>query len=149
MISSMGGASGVVFGMMFIGAAKGAPAVTELTEDVFIKMMKNALAAIQERGKAKAGDKTMVDALIPAIRSMEDSLSGRPPEDRGIAGLFLAAAEGAKAGAKATEDMVAKHGHSKTLGERSLGHPDPGAVSVYFIFDEMYREAVRIESELR
>ena len=68
-------------------------------------------------------------------------------EEADLAELFRLASQAAREGAEATRDMVARHGHSKTLGRRSLGHPDPGAVSVYFIFDAMREEAEKIAEQ--
>ena len=153
MISTMGGSSGVIFGTMFAGAAEGMETAASLTTDLFVKMMRQGLTEVQKRGKAVPGNKTMVDALAPAVEKMEEAMAGNgigigkdDKEDAGLEkpdlpGLFRIAAEAAKAGAEATRNMIARHGHSKTLGKRALGHPDPGAVSVYFIFDAMREEA--------
>ena len=155
MISTMGGSSGVVFGTMFAGAVKGLESSDCLTADLFCKMMRQGLTQVQKRGKAVPGDKTMVDALTPAVETMEEALAETGsaglektgPERPDLPELFRLASLAAKEGAEATRDMVARHGHSKTLGRRSLGHPDPGAVSVYFIFDAMREEAEKIAEQ--
>ena len=79
----------------------------------------------------------MVDALVPAVRAMEDLVEDNKPDPVGFEQLLMTASQAAGEGAEATKGMIARHGHSKTLGERALGHPDPGAVSVFFIFDAM------------
>ena len=143
MLSTMGGSSGVVFGTLFSGAVKDMVPEENLTADLFCRMMENGLAQVQKRGKAQPGDKTMVDALAPSVTAMKK----RVGESEDLVGLFFLAADQARQGAEATRDKIARHGHSKSLGKRALGHPDPGAVSVYFIFDAMYQAGRKIEEE--
>ena len=94
-------------------------------------MLLDGLAAVKERGGATPGDKTMVDALEPAALKSQELVSVSLDES------LIAVAEVARAGMEATKDMVANVGKAKPLGERSLGHPDPGAVSTYFILKYM------------
>ena len=129
MLGAMGGASGVIFATLFMGAAKGTPADTLTTEEFAVRMQ-TALSAIMLRGKAAPGDKTMVDALAPAC----EALSGT---EGGFAARLAAAAKAAEAGAEATRGYVAKFGRAKALGERAIGHPDAGAVSTALIFRAM------------
>ena len=143
MLSTMGGSSGVVFGTFFSGAVKDMPPEENLTADLFSKMMEKGLGQVQKRGKAQPGDKTMVDALAPAVVAMKK----RVGDSEDLVDLFFLAADQAGQGAEATRNMIARHGHSKSLGKRALGHPDPGAVSVYFIFDAMYQAARKIAEE--
>ena len=137
-IGTMGGSSGVVFGTMFMAAFTETGETTEtnhrLTAANFSCMMRNALEKVKQRGKARPGEKTMVDALEPAVLAMEDYVAGGGTD---LTDLFHAAAEAAKQGAEATKDMLSRHGHSNTLGQRALGHPDPGAVTVSIIFHAM------------
>ena len=138
MIAIMGGSSGVIFGTMFMGAGAGMEAITQLDGKTFVRMMRNSLNRVKKKGKAGPGDKTMVDALEPAVLAME-------AEDcKDFPHVLRLAAEAAKKGAEATKDMTALFGHARTLGERSLGHPDPGAVTVTVIFRAM-EEYVRRE----
>lgn len=129
--STMGGSSGVIFGTMFMGAVKGMDRTDRLDGKTFTRMMRNALEAVREKGKARTGEKTMVDALEPAVTAMEHSYK------KDLKELLDLAANAAGDGAAATKDMISRQGHSKTLGKRSLGHPDPGAVSVVIIFQAM------------
>ncbi len=138
MIGTMGGSSGVVFGTMFMAATidsreKSAPedclTVTSLTS-----MMRNALEKVKQRGKSNPGEKTMVDALEPAVLAMEAYVAEGGTD---LTGLLRTAVDAAEQGAEATKGMLSKHGHSNTLGERALGHPDPGAVTVSIIFRAM------------
>jgi dihydroxyacetone kinase-like protein len=135
LIISIGGASGVVFGTWFRGGAKSLPSVTALDSQVLSAWLVDGLAAVKERGKAKPGDKTMVDALEPA--AIKSSRVASAPLDEALATVT----EAAKAGMEATKDMIASVGRAKTLGERSLGHPDPGAVSTYLILKSMWEYA--------
>ena len=94
-------------------------------------MEKKSLKAIQERGKAEVGDKTMVDALAPAVEAMEAN------RDADLLTILKAAEEGARQGMENTKKYVAKFGRAKSLMERAIGHQDAGATSVYLIFQGM------------
>lgn len=131
MLNSMGGASGVIFGSLFLGGLKGMEPVAVLDGATLTQMMRGALNAIQERGKAAVGDKTMVDALEPAVVAMEAA----DPND--LKPLLAAAADAAKAGVENTKQYVAKFGKAQYLGERAIGFQDAGATSVYIIFSAM------------
>lgn len=131
MIMTMGGASGIIFGSLFMSGAADMPAREKVSSCDFAVMMEKSLSVIKERGKAEPGDKTMIDALSPAVTAMKDNA----PE--GYAKMLYVAAAAAEKGMEATKNMIAKKGRSKSLAERSLGHPDAGAVSVYLIFLSM------------
>ncbi len=132
LITSIGGASGVVFGTWFRDGAKSLAGVTALDSRVLSAWLVDGLAAVKERGKAEPGDKTMVDALEPA--AVRSSRVASAPLDEALA----AVTEAARAGMEATKDMIASGGRAKTLGERSRGYPDPGAVSTYLILKSMW-----------
>jgi len=129
MLGAMGGASGVIFATLFMGAAKGTPDVA-LDGDAFAARMENGLQAVTQRGKAVPGDKTMVDALAPACQALRETAGD-------LTAKLAAAAEAAAVGAEATRGYVAKFGRAKSLMERAVGHLDPGAVSVAQIFCAM------------
>jgi len=131
MLNSMGGASGVIFGSMFLGGVKSFGTDPELNCKNFSEAMRAALDSIQARGKASVGDKTMVDALEPAVAAMEKS----DTEDLTV--MLGEAADAADTGIEATKNMIAKFGRAKSLGERALGHQDAGATSVGIIFRAM------------
>ena len=120
-MSKAGGASGAVFGSFFIGAAKSLDSDTLSGADL-AAALDSGLAAVTSRGGAAPGDKTVIDALVPAIERAKGA-----GDD--IAVAASAAAEGAADGVEATRDMVAKTGKARSLGERSLGYIDPGALS--------------------
>ncbi len=132
MLMSMGGASGIIFGSLFLAGAKEMPANCEITPKGFAAMMKKSLAAIKERGKAEVGDKTMVDALAPAVAALEANA------EKGYSLMLLEATAAAKQGLESTKALQAKFGRAKSLMERAIGHQDAGATSVYLIFKSMY-----------
>ena len=131
MLMSMGGASGVIFGSLFLAGAKGMKPKEVLTAADLAKMERMSLLAIQERGKAEVGDKTMVDALAPAVEAMEKAASGS------LLDMLKAAEEAARQGMEDTKKYVARFGRAKSLMERAIGHQDAGATSVWLIFQGM------------
>ena len=131
MLMSMGGASGVIFGSLYLAGAKGMEPKEVLTGADLAVMERKSLAAIQERGKAEVGDKTMVDALVPAVEALEAN------KDRTLLETLKAAEEGARTGMENTKKYVAKFGRAKSLQERAIGHQDAGATSVWLIFQGM------------
>lgn len=131
MLMSMGGASGVIFGSLYLAGAKGTEPKNTITAGDLAKMERKSLAAIQERGKAEVGDKTMVDALAPAVEAMEAN-SGK-----GLLEMLKAAEEAAAQGVENTKNYVAKFGRAKSLMERAIGYQDAGATSVWLIFQGM------------
>lgn len=127
LLNSIGGAAGAIFGVFFRGAGKNLKDEHSLNSNVMAQMLDNGLKSVKERGKAKIGDKTMVDALEPAtLKAKEMSLSSLDASCQAIS-------KAARDGKESTKNMVATIGKAKTLGERSIGHPDPGAISIYLI----------------
>lgn len=135
MLNSMGGASGVIFGSMFLGGIKGADTISELTPEALAHMMRKAVEAIKERGKAKVGDKTMVDAFEPAVEAMEAA------DKEDITELLKKAKDAAYQGVENTKGYIARFGRAKSLMERAVGFQDAGATSVAIIFESMYEFA--------
>ena len=129
LLSAVGGAMGPIFGTAFIRAGKVAAGHTMVTADLIAEMLGAAEDGVAARGKAKPGDKTVLDALHPAAQA------ARIAADAGgnVATTVRAAADAAEAGARATCDMVARRGRASRLGARSLGHQDPGATSLALI----------------
>jgi len=130
LIDSMGGTSGVIFGTLFISGAVELPDTPELTLTQFTEMLERSLSAIMQRGRAVPGDKTMVDALMPAIKGLHHGINS----GMSIPDTFAYAAAQAKNGMESTKTMQAKAGRAKAYRERSVGHEDAGAVSVYIMF---------------
>ena len=119
-----GGASGAVFGTFFMGMAKGIPGDL-LDASAYAAALGEGLKAVQARGGAKPGDKTMIDGLVPAIAGAEAGTN--------IGDALTKAAAGALKGLEATADMIATTGKAKALGERSRGHMDPGAITLSIV----------------
>lgn len=131
MLMSMGGASGVIFGSLYLAGAKGMEAAQIIGAAELAQMERKSLVAIQERGKASVGDKTMVDALAPAVEALEKNC------DKSLLEMLKAAEEAARKGMEDTKKYVAKFGRAKSLLERAIGHQDAGATSVWLIFQGM------------
>lgn len=131
MLMSMGGASGVIFGSLYLAGAQGAEAKSILCKEDLVRMESKSLTAIQERGKAQVGDKTMVDALAPAVKAMQENIGAS------LLVMLKAAEEAARQGMEDTKKYTAKFGRAKSLMERAVGHQDAGAASVWLIFQGM------------
>ena len=133
LVDVTGGASGVLFGTMFVsGVVKRGKNFSLSLEDVS-QIFRVSLDAICVRSRSKPGDKTMIDALEPAVRELEKSVE----EDSDIPGGFRRAAQGAAKGAEGTRLLEAKHGRARYFEGKGVGVPDPGAVSVRMIFEAM------------
>ena len=138
LVSSVGGASGPLYGTFFIRAAAVASGKEDLTLDDLASLLKAGLAGIMDRGRAERGDKTMVDALAPAV----DTLQRAAQENREIKAALVEALLAAEEGMKNTIPMIARKGRASYLGERSIGHQDPGATSSYLIIQAL-RDAMQ------
>jgi dihydroxyacetone kinase-like protein len=125
-----GGSTGPLFGSLFMGMSDGMGDQGTLDGLAVATMFEAGLAAIQEQTKAKVGDKTMIDALIPAI----DALRKSATEGKDIEAMFREAALAAETGASSTKALQAHFGRAKHQGTRTIGHQDPGATSTALIF---------------
>jgi dihydroxyacetone kinase-like protein len=130
LVSSVGGASGPLYGTFFLRFGASAGAVTELDAGELSAALRAGLGGVVARGKAEAGDKTMLDAMIPALDSLDAALAA----GRDIAAASAEAVEAAAAGRDATAPLVARKGRASYLGDRSAGHVDPGAASTALLF---------------
>jgi phosphoenolpyruvate---glycerone phosphotransferase subunit DhaL len=130
LISTVGGASGALYGTFFLQASTMARSRTELSASEFGSILEKGLAGIVLRGKAAIGDKTMVDALQPAIKAYKHSVDSGETLEQALSKAVGAAEEGLKS----TVPLVARKGRASYLGERSAGHPDPGATSTLILF---------------
>jgi dihydroxyacetone kinase-like protein len=143
LMTSVGGASGVIFGTLFRGGAKRLSGRSVFDSGALSLLLLDGLQAVKERGRAEAGDKTMVDALEPAaLRAKE--LTSVPLDE-----CLIQVTEAARQGMEKTEEMVAHVGKAKTLGDRSLGHPDPGAVSTYLMLKYMTQYVCHRKEEMQ
>jgi dihydroxyacetone kinase-like protein len=126
LISKVGGASGPLYGSAFRSMGKAMDG-SSVDAAAFAAALREGLAAIQKLGAAAPGDKTIVDALGPAVEAFEQTAS------EGLAAAAAAAASAAEAGAKETTALQARKGRASYLGPRSVGHQDPGATSTALI----------------
>jgi phosphoenolpyruvate---glycerone phosphotransferase subunit DhaL len=129
LVSTVGGASGPLWGSALRHGGRALGDAPELDGPALVEMLTAALAAIQDLGAAEPGDKTMVDALGPALAALRERVEAGEPLDAALD----AAVEAAEAGARATAPMQARKGRASYLGERSVGHQDPGATSTALI----------------
>ena len=141
LVSSIGGATGPLMGTLFLEAGKvleGAevPAHAGIDTRSLAAAFRAGLEGVRRRGGAKPGEKTMVDALLPAVEALEAAAKvGESP-----AAALARAAQAARAGAEATAGMVAGQGKARYLGQRAVGHEDAGANSIAFIFEAFAEE---------
>ncbi len=135
LIKTIGGAAGAIFGTFFTGQAsyydKNLNGKESLNLEDLTNMLKEALTQIKKRGNAKLGDKTMVDALEPAV----NELTAGVKNNLSLSQAFKNAAAKAREGSDNTKNLVSKRGRSKNLGERSVGYIDAGSMSTYLIIN--------------
>jgi dihydroxyacetone kinase-like protein len=133
LVSSVGGAGGPLYGTAFMQAGMAVAGKYELEAEDVLAALDSALKGVVMRGKANLGDKTMVDAITPAVEAMREAV------DNGAdtIGALDEAAAAAKQGMTDTIPMLAKKGRASYLGERSIGHQDPGATSSYLLIQTM------------
>jgi dihydroxyacetone kinase-like protein len=131
LISTVGGASGPLYGTFFLRFGQSAGHRQELAPAALAAALEAGLAGVVERGKPEPGDKTIFDALQPAVRAFRAHVAD------GSAAAARAALAAAIAGRDATASLVARKGRASYLGERSLGHIDPGAASTTLMFEAL------------
>ena len=129
MIKEMGGASGIIFGMLFYAGSRNVKPSAELTVKDFSGVFEKALSEIKARGKAQPGDKTVVDGLQPMVEAMQENID----KDLSFKEMAQIALDAAIQGKENSKQYTAKFGRAKTLGERAIGYPDAGAVSLTLI----------------
>lgn len=133
LISSVGGASGPLYGTFYMRGGMAADAKEELDGDDLVNVLQGAVDGIIQRGRAQPGDKTMVDALLPALAALKEAVA----DGRGVRAGIEAAVAAAEQGMKDTIPLQARKGRASYLGERSIGHQDPGATSSYLILNAL------------
>ena len=134
LISSVGGASGPLYGTLFLRASTVATQKQELTDEDMAALLQAAVEGVVQRGKANLGDKTMLDALSPACDAFQQAVC----QGASTLNAMEKAVAAAQAGMKNTIPLVAKKGRASYLGERSSGHQDPGATSAYLMIETLY-----------
>lgn len=135
LVSKVGGASGPLYGTAFMKAGAVAAGEQTLSAERFIQMLEAAIEGIQMRGKAVRGEKTMLDALIPAYITLKNVYG----ESDDIKYALERAIVSAKEGVEYTKTIIATKGRASYLGERSIGHQDPGATSALLILEAIHK----------
>lgn len=125
LVSTVGGASGPLYGTAFMKAGAAVAGRREIGMDDFLNLLDAAIGGVTMRGKAERNEKTMLDAMLPAYEAMKAAAA----EGKGTAEVLSAGVKAAEAGVEYTKAIAATKGRASYLGERSLGHQDPGATS--------------------
>ena len=134
LVSKVGGAAGPLYGTAFLRASTALQDKDEVSPEDAAQALEAALGGIKQRGKAEVGDKTIVDALQPAVEAAKEAAP-----DGSVAEVIRAAAEAAREGAESTVPLTARKGRASYLGARAEGHQDPGATSTYYLLDAAAR----------
>ena len=129
LIRTMGGTSGPLLGTFFLRAGAACAGKSELAPADVVALFHAGVDGIQQRGKAALGDKTMLDALLPAV----DAMRGATEAGSGLTEILERGAAAAEAGMEATKNMQARKGRGSYLGDRSVGHQDPGATGAHLL----------------
>lgn len=139
LVSTVGGASGPLYGTAFIKAGTVLKGKEELTSEDIILALEEALGGIQFRGKAVQGEKTMLDSMIPAINAIKAGIeAGQTMKE-----ALVEAEKAAWDGVEYTKTIIATKGRASYLGERSIGHQDPGATSMAYVFQAAKEAALK------
>lgn len=128
-LNSVGGAMGALYGTFFLRLAQEAEEKTQIDLNDLVTMFQAAEKGVLEIGKANVGDKTLLDTLSPAVRALEKA----DQEGKPLSEALCDFEEAANKGMESTRDLIARIGRASRLGERTIGHQDPGATSCYFI----------------
>ncbi|MDF4203834.1 dihydroxyacetone kinase subunit DhaL [Maribacter sp. SA7] len=142
LLSSIGGASGPLYGSFFLQAALPLEGKTELTVEDLANSFGKGVDGIKARGRASKGEKTMIDTLEPAIDALLLSVKNKDSIETALSNMLAAAEEGMKF----TIDMIATKGRASYLGDRSIGHQDPGATSSFLILKTLKESIIQPNS---
>jgi len=129
-----GGATGPLLGSWFTGMSESLAGKQLLDDEAFSTMFEAGLRALREQTKADVGDRTLMDALIPAVGAMQAGAKA----NKDIAQMLCEGASAALEGARSTSNLKARFGRAKYLGDRVIGHQDPGATSISLMFQGFY-----------
>lgn len=138
LVSNVGGASGPLYGTAFMKGAMCVNGKSDININDLLEVLKAALDGVKQRGKGTEGEKTMIDALSPAIKAMEEAIGAGVS----AAEVLEKAKDAAMEGVEYTKTIIATKGRASYLGERSLGHQDAGATSCFYILETIW-EAVK------
>lgn len=131
LVSTVGGASGPLYGSAFMKAGAAAAGKTEVDAEGFLAMLDAAVEAVKKRGRAQVEEATMLDAMCPSLEAMKEAQA----RGEGAGPMLEAGVKAAWAGAEHTKDLVATKGRASYMGERGLGHQDPGATSYAYLLE--------------
>ena len=131
LVSTVGGASGPLYGTAFMKAGNACKGKTELSDADFAAALEAAIGGIKMRGKSEEGEKTMLDSLCPAYKALQEGLGN----GKALKEALSDAVEAAAKGVEYTKTIIATKGRASYLGERSIGHQDPGATSSLYILE--------------
>ncbi len=129
-MSTDAGSTSPLYGSLFIGMSEGINGTGPLDGAAFVNMLDQGVAKLRKNTKAEVGGKTMIDSLVPAMAALHSAVEA----GKGLAQALSEAAEAAVKGAESTKAMKATFGRAKNIGERSIGHVDPGATSMSLVF---------------
>lgn len=132
LVSTVGGAAGPLYGTAFMKAGMVLAGKEELNKEDFIKSMEAAIEGVKQRGKSDKGEKTMLDSMIPAYDAFKENI------DKDTKEAMKEALEAAKEGIEYTKTIIATKGRAAYIGERSIGHQDPGATSFTYMIECLY-----------
>ncbi|BDR67542.1 dihydroxyacetone kinase subunit L [Clostridium tetani] len=135
LISNVGGASGPLYGTVFMKAGSAVAGKEELNIEDLERILETSLEGVKVRGKAQRGDKTMIDAIAPSLEVVKNGIKEGLDEKKILENMK----DEALKGVNYTKDIIARKGRASYLGERSIGHQDPGATSSYLILNEIYK----------
>ena len=134
LVSTVGGAAGPLYGSAYMKAAGPVNGKMEMDLDDFINMLTEAIAAVEHRGKSTVEEATMLDAMVPSL----EAIKAAKEEGKSAKEVLEAGSKAAWAGAEHTKDLVATKGRASYVGERGLGHQDPGATSYSYMLETIY-----------
>ena len=132
LVSTVGGAAGPLYGTAFMKSGMVLAGKEELNGEDFIKSMEAAIEGVKQRGKSDKGEKTMLDSMIPAYDVFKENI------DKGTKEAMKEALDAAKEGIEYTKTIIATKGRAAYIGERSIGHQDPGATSFTYMLECLY-----------
>lgn len=144
-LNAVGSSVGPLYATAFIRGAAVLQGKKELNDEDIVGFWVAAVRGIQERGKAEPGDKTMMDTWLPAV----DSLQSAHREGKGLADCLEAAVAAGEKGMQSTKDMLSLKGRSSRIGERALGHQDPGATSAYMLLASFHQSLKSFEQDAK
>ena len=135
LVSTVGGASGPLYGTAFMKAGMETAGKNEIGLEDFLKLLDTAIQGVMMRGKAVEGEATMLDAMLPSLKAMKEAFA----KGMSTGETLRAGVKAAWAGAEHTKDLVATKGRASYVGERGLGHQDPGATSYSYLLEAVAR----------